>query len=1176
MYISRIELTGFKSFASRTRLDFFPGIIAIVGPNGCGKTNIVDAVRWVMGEQKGSTLRSERMEQIIFAGSSSKKPTGMAEVNLTMENNRGIIPTEYSEITISRRLYRDGTSDYLINRKKVRLKDIVDLFLDTGLGANSYSIIQPELVNQVLSNDDDRRVLFEEAAGIAKYKLRVRTAERRLIEVNDNLERLNDILTEVDKNVRTLKRQYKQASAYESLRKRLEQCEIGVIALDFYDLQQTLQKVEKRKKGYSDNLKVLQGRIEKQKNPRADITGNINSKSKDYEAVRKQWDDSRTETMQAESALLLLEEKERNAQSQKQRNEDNITRSNQQLKYLSERNEQLKSQCDSLEVETGLLQQQWEEAKSAYNEAEAVFAAQRDKLTEAEREISDNRRRLSEIDRRLASDSAQIKGWRENKDAVLSENENNRRRIKELEAESEDKSEYQGILNSEIGRLNEALKVIAADTESKKTAMKKLEEAESHNRLQYERLNSELNFLKALIEGGEGFRKGVSFLMKRGFPGIIDTIGNLLKVKPEYVKAIEAALGETAEYLTAADEQSALNAIEILRSESGGRATIAHLDYEFPNNCAAEIVDDRVIGPASDLVECGDKFKPLIDFILSQTLVVKTLQDAVDIRKIHRWRGSIVTLEGERLDSIGITGGKTSKKRHVVGGRQRLSELRERIREFDTAMKRLQNESDSIRRDIDENEEKKNGILDEIEQNKSELSLIERRNAALEGEINSIFQRIQSNNQRIALLDEKTADKLKEAEELKTEFEKVQRIIMSEESELSGLRSSFQSVSDELAVLREDAHRRELALSEKTGRLDKIKSEIKLGALRIDELKQEIEQINLFNAELDKRLEQMSADKKEVSGQIEKNRTLTRELTIQLEKLEQDLSVVKSGRDKIDENLKQLKKEADEFKESLSEEKIKSAGLDSKITGLLEAAMDKFGVDLSALEEKPESGRVELSAEADKLRRKLSSIGPVNLLALQEYGKEKERLDFLQSELKDIVESRESLQETISRTNSEARVRFRKALEAVRGNFQLLFTDLFDGGAGDIQLESGDPLDTNIILTANPAGKKLSSLDQLSSGEKTLTALALLFALYQLKPSPFCILDEVDAPLDDANVERFIKLIRRFIQQTQFVLVTHNKRTMEAADYLYGVTMEEEGVSKLISVKLAEQLEQAS
>ena len=1170
MLLSRLELIGFKSFGKRTKLEFHPGITGIIGPNGCGKSNIVDAIRWVMGEIKGSILRSERMEQLIFNGSKSRKQLGMAEVNLIIENNHGILPSEYTEVALGRRLYRDSKSEYWLNRQKCRLKDITDLFMDTGLGAALYSIIEQSLLNRILTEDPgERRALFEEAAGISKYRMQVETALRRLVTVNENLERIADVLTEVERNVKTLRRQYNQAKAYESLLVRVEELETAVMALDRAQLLRKLNQLN----GEIENLRAKLRKSETRKaelNEQIEtLNGNLSDGNQKVAQTRAVWEKFRSEVVNSENSLLLMDERERNLISERERLLEEIERCKQKQTYISE---QLKVYRDShAEKESQILAMN-DEVDSAHERFSLVEKdLHRQQLTfeEIDNRLNNLKRDSGDIESEITTCKARITTYEELQSSLRKEYQTVAGRLNRLKSERKSKREEKKKAVEKLTEIENELSSLKRNLESLKTRLIEANKRKSELEVQFESLKSEMRFLQSLLESKDDMPGGVAHLLKSGQRGIIESLGNIIGVENKYAAAIETALGESAHYLIFDTYQDGISAIDKLRRENAGRACIIPLDRKLETAASVPPELKGVINTADKLIKCEPLFQQLIAYLLAGVLVVDSWENALQIYESGAWQGTIVTLEGELLGQVVISGGKSVSKFPSVGKKQRVSQITGLLQRLQDEILSLKEELSKAQSEISIRENSASELKRRRREFSEKIIRLDNEIAVLEAEKSALIERNSSIEEEINNTDKGKSTAEAQILGLTGKLKSLQAQISELEGEHQSQRQTLQTITAEVEQKREEYHKKQLQLTSRRGEVDKLKSEITISESRLGELSEEINSLHDKIAVIRNRLESMKTEGENLALAIEENKRLHDEWLEKLKSAESAQIVIKEEQSTLSSQLKEIMTVIEGLKSELSSWELRAAELNSQIAHKEDTAMDKFGVNLEGIEPPEPEHRDSLQNELEKTKRKLQAMGPVNLLALEEYDKEKNRFEFLQSEHRDIIESKDGLIQTISKTNAEARERFRRVFSEVANNFKLLFEDLFDGGEGEILLSSGDPLEAEIHIRANPAGKKLVNLNQLSGGEKALTAIALIFSLYQTKPSPFCILDEVDASLDDANVERFLRLLNRFKTHTQFILITHNKITMEACDYLYGVTMEEEGLSKIVSVELS-------
>jgi len=1169
MLLTHLEIIGFKSFGKRTKLEFHPGVTGVVGPNGCGKSNIVDAIRWVMGEQKGSVLRSEKMEQVIFNGAENRKSLGMADVALTMLNDNGLLPSEYSEVTVSRRLYRNGDSEYLLNRKKCRLKDIVDLFLDTGLGADSYGIIEPSLINRILTeNPEERRILFEEAAGIAKYKLRVRTAERRLETVNENLERITDILSEVEKNVQKLKRQYNQAKKFEILRAKLEELGTLVLAIERRELIFRLElanaehsQIHSRLSEYESTFRSLETELEQ-------LTVRLSQSDLQLQETRSAWENLAAQVSSAENHRLLLEEKQRSWQSEKARLLESGERSRQQSVYLEQRLQTQNASLADLEKSASTAEYQTKRTREEYTVAENTLKSASEETASLEKTADTLHNHIDRLEREIAQRQFKIASHFERQRSLKLELAQIEKRLADTASRRLSISTAQEQHEKSLRQIDQLLDTLEKQSIEAKQRLKNLENLLSEKKIAAQSLKSELQFLQSLIDSGAGLSQGAVYLLENKTPGVIDNLGNLLEVPPQFAAALEAALGEAAHYLAVENPQQAENALDLLRRENKGKAVLAALNTGFTQINRPEPQLPGALGSAARLIDCDTRFRPLFDALLGNTLVVKSWKEARQIQSQNLWDGLLVTLDGEALGKFFLSGGKSEERFPALGRKKRADDASARRTQIESEIASLQKQIETAAFELAQTEKSLKSRQIERSSAAAKIAALTADAAALNAEQNALQNRarqIQNETEKLtaeaSAADSEMSAFTAEIKTLKDEYSQKYALLTEKKRYLQDLKISADAIKDEL-------HRAELQMSARQGELNQLKAEIALAASRLREIAEENSRRAAALDDLDRKLAETVLDIENAAASAHKAAAEKARWKEKLNIIQSQQNEIKQQRVQFDKQLKEQSGLIESLRGEMGTLDVTIAELKLKIAAKEDAASEKFGVDLEAVEIPAEFDKEKIAADSAKLKNRLDSIGPVNLLALEEYGSQNQRLQFLQNEHSDIVHSKEELLDTISKTNMEARIRFKNVFNQVAEYFTLLFHDLFEGGFGQISLASGDILDAPIEIQANPGGKKLTNMDQLSGGEKTLTALALIFALYQVKPSPFCILDEVDAPLDDANVERFIKLIKRFTPQTQFILITHNKITMEACDFLFGVTMEEDGLSKIVSVDL--------
>ena len=1179
MYLSRLEIFGFKSFAQKIGMAFDAGITGIVGPNGCGKTNVVDALRWVLGEQRPTTLRSDKMEDVIFNGTKSRKPLNIAEVSVTIENSKGILPSEYTEVTLTRRVYRSGESEYYINRTLCRLKDIRDLFMDTGMGSDAYSVIELKMVESILSeNSDERRRLFEESAGVTKYKHRRKEAVRRLESVRVDLTRLNDSVSTVQKAVNSLERQAHKAQRHNEYSQQLRELEIDLLAREY---QSVVQKIAPLKE---------------------QLSRTVDEKNKiDLELAQEETllDVLRQELRELESKLSA-------AQSDLAAQQETIHQVEQKQAAARERQKSLNSNVKRFEQEQADLQKQREELKTRQLELFGSLESRRAGIQEAEEIYRRKKADLDNFEVQLNAKKAEQKAVQDRMIGLLQEvselrNRENqsKARIENIRGRVEHIAEENHNYVGEIDRTaNQVLALTNEDKELRKAFAQaevrtqqmeeyiaqlrtELEQMRGRNlslRGEIERKQARVDFLKGLVETYDGYSEGARYLISSDEwnTRIQMTVGDAVATDPKFRVAVETALGEAVGYVIVANVEQAYSAMEFLKKNKKGKATFICLDRVPTATQSAKAFEHAgVLGWASALVQASGHHKPLFDFLFENTLIVEDVGTANAI--IADDTGlRCITLEGEVITGKGVVRGGSLRQDEGghIGKKSQLEELTEE-------MAKLREEAAVLARAMDEKRaiiEKTNikELTEEARSIEQQMTTVEVRIAQFEFEKKTAEDAIERNKVESAkMTDEITSlraelDRLLPAiekkEEEKNAAERSTGSLTSEVETMEALASEYARAANEanVTVLSVKAEERSVqqsiehadsTLRSMTGSIDQRAGDIQMAREEIQTLVAEMQ-------ESDRRLQEARRDWESLK---EKKHGIDQEFTQKRDRIQDLESKIKEERTKHEGSL-----------EATYDLEMKIQELTMKSENLILRAQEEFSLDLKSKEVIPDE-QFDFNSAMETVRtlkEKIKGLGPVNFAAFDEYKSEKERLDFVIAQRDDLVESERTILETIEEINTTAQRKFTETFELIRDNFVATFKRLFDeGDECDLRLEEGiDPLEAKIEIVAKPRGKRPTSIDLLSGGEKTLTAIALLFAIYLVKPSPFCILDEVDAPLDDTNIDRFTRILAAFSDNTQFIVVTHNKRTMEAANALYGVTMEEEGVSKLVSVRFGEKV----
>jgi chromosome segregation protein len=1233
VFLSRLDIQGFKSFPQRVRVEFGPGITAVVGPNGSGKTNIVEAIRWVLGEQNMRHLRGDTLEDVIFTGSAQRKPLGMAEVSLTMVNNRGVLPSEYTEVMIARRTFRSGQSEYSINRNPCRLRDVRDLFLDTGMGSHAYSLIERGMVDNVLSDESGhRRFLFEEAAGIMRYKTRKKEALQKLDLTTTDLTRVNDIVIEIEREVRSLARQVGKARKYGRLREEIRGIDLG-LAKDEFD------RIGK------ESASLRQERVALE-NQRASIGGVLARHEAELE-------EHKLELLKREGEVRLAQEalSEHEAKGAALLNEVSV---------LRERRSGLAEKLEHARSESTRLRASVEEVRT-----HAVrISGERERLVEAQAERDAQERRLETqvmqlgpaLDQRRAAlaerkqlsldlfearvvQESSARAWREKRedlagrrDELAQQRASLARDEETLRAGIEGAERLIAEASVEVERAKEVVRAAVAAIAAAEAKVATQDEVEIRARETHAALESRHATLRELKDRYEGYDASVRWLVAGASrpARILGTVGDVLHASGEWLVALEAALGEAVQFVVAERTEAALEALQALEASGEGRATFISLD-RLSRFRVAPIPDEvasapGVLGPLLDHVRFEPGFVALASFLLSGVVVVESIEAGLKLNE--RFAGErlhFVTPRGERVVGPGIfQGGSGSTRAGSVLRRE--DELTVLAAEIETSAKALagtvkvSEQARAARAAAFAEQETAAGLLAATEQTlrshesrRSELHI--RGDAMVQAgtSISTALSAIEADLERALQEAEQALVALQSADE---ERGRVDTILSQDEAEVRAMEQERERTVALHAEARIDATRSRAAVETSQREIERLKASA-------DEAERDIQSRDEEAAQTERRIEETMklCAEREAELALEIERKTERELALQ--KSRERFGEIKGLADDVEARTRDMRRSHAELTERFHRAELEQTEAESDVRRLVERIANEYEVDLAAfvpptaealaaaegatalveLEEidlEGEEGRVPDEAIVDRglagdsatpglespsaplapgatreererrlgqLGEKLRAIGPVNLLAVQDYDERRERLRFLTGQRKDLEDARQSLLEAIEKINGTASELFLATFTKVDENFRTVFTTLFEGGEAALQLTGDDPLEAEIEILARPRGKKPQSLSLLSGGEKALTAIALLFAIYLVKPSPFCILDEVDAPLDDANIDRFVLLLRDFSVNTQFIVVTHNKKTMEVADCLYGVTMEEPGVSKLVSVR---------
>ncbi len=1175
MYITKLEIVGFKSFATKTVLQFGQGVTAVIGPNGCGKSNVVDAIRWVMGEQKTHLLRSESMVDIIFSGSKNRKPVNYAEVSLTIHNRTGKLGVAYTDVQVGRRLYRDGSSEYLLNEVPVRLKDIQNLFVDTGMSNNAYSVIELKMVEEILNEDKaQRKLLFEEAAGINRYKSQRRSVKRKLDATQEDLARLEDIVYEVESNVRSLKRQLGRYEKYEGYAEELKKLEITLAQTNWYDYEDKIVPLEKQlsnnqvqNEETGKQLGIEEAMLSSYKN---EVTG-IEKEMQSINDVLQEMN----EKINAESSKRLVwQEKIANAQRNQERLQTEKENAKVRLQTNIELQKTLSSQLGEDDPELIKMREELDAARTNFEEVQKIFQNATNKLDDMRQDVREQQNRLADIQQQILRLHDQRKQY-----ARLQDEEIQRR--EQLITRSETQEEQVVSLKKELADKEKELENVTSLVENSESERREIENNIQelnrdivHRQTAFERNRSDAAFYEDLVESLEGYNPGVKYVMKTlKHPGIRGTVAELISVDKEYTTAIEIALGNVAKYLVSEKKSDAMDVIEELKRTQRGRVSIAPLDVmtkRVKPPIKNPFKDSNVLTHAIDIVHADKENHLLIDYFLGNVLIVKSLRDlSQDALKDGRFR--YVTPDGDYMDQRAmIRGGKGSNRSQQIIGRQ------EKLDDLNKLAETLKNDLEAGKTEREELEKKRLTLIKEIgERSRSSKSLMHER-MELEKKMSALSYAVEHQHDSMEEIDKKTEDyarRILEIDRQVTASEDSLQAIKSDENkaqaDLERFRAEYAGILNKRDTLNAELQDMRVALIAREKEKDNVRFQYKNATATIEEMTKRLEEIEEQHIDLNALIsdgEKTMISLKDILEGLRSEREKERE---ERDTVYKQLSAKRDQIQNVEQAITERHRRREDVFETLRDLEVSVNDLHLRQNQLKERMFDRYHIDILKRPYEPmDMDLPEMKDKIQKLSHRIELIGPINMAVREEYNEQSTRMNFLKEQREDLLGAEISITETLDKLDNEARKQFTEIFTQIRENYKKTYKLFFEQGECDIRLEgSNDPLEADVEIFSRPKGRQMKSLRALSGGEKALTAIALLFAIYLVKPSPYCILDEVDAPLDDTNVKRFTHALEHFTERTQFIIVTHNKLTMHACDYLYGITMQEEGVSSVVSVK---------
>ncbi len=1183
MFLKRVTVCGFKSFPDAVDFDFGPGVTCIVGPNGCGKSNVVDAVKWVLGEQSARSLRGRQMADMIFSGSSTRKSSGVAQVDLLFDNRDKRLPVEQAEIMVSRKLYRSGESEYLLNRDVARLKDVRELFMDTGVGVDAYSVIEQGRVDQLLqSNPQDRRIIFEEAAGISKYKARKREAERRLERTQQNLLRVADIIEELEKRLRSVKLQAGKARSYRECQARLSELRSSYAMAEYHRFSEDIANVTRQAETCTDRITALRADIDRHEAAESELTIQL-------DRLAEQINQADNETVRAKATLAAQEERIESSRRRADEQQAQRTRAQERLQGDSRRHDDAQGELAAIQQSAAALQRETHELHHLVTELNEKDRELARDLTQAQAILEDEKAGIIDLLRKSAQTHNEITRLNTHRESLVGQKGRLSLRDVQVNAELETTLQQKAELER---RLREVESLIGQETQ--RLEEKKLEAARinqlrqrlvdelAHSKERRSAMTSRRELLQDLQRKMDGVGAGVRKLLddkERGLQpkalGVVGLVADLIDTDVRYAQIIEAALGESDQSLVVSHSEAFLSVPEVF-ADLPGRLTVLCEDRLPPVVNARDFSGfEGFVAAAIDVVRYPEAHTLLARHLLGKTIIVQTLDNARAMAKNdvsgHRFvslRGEVLEPDGRiRLGPPSSTAGLISRKSEVRDIDTQLIELDERITGLADQLNRTQAEAthvedvqqelraaiyESSTARVEANAALQN-LVETVQRLTHEQPLIAQEVVFIEQQINEVLQKSAAGGRSLEAIELENQQRERTVAQHQERIDAVVAARRESQDQLTHAKVSLGQLTEKRAAAAETINALRKAIHELEGSVTTAKHDVEQCEARIADAQNAMTAAREQAARLVDELTGLEAAARRLREQRDDLRVKLEDIGHQVKNARGDLSTAEG---------------------QLHEQQMSLAQTTVRRDELVARIIDELGVNLSErylqyqhLEQDWE--RVE--AEIAELRGKMERLGNVNLDAITELEELEQRHSFLTSQRNDLTESQRQLEQLIGRLNDESKERFCAAFEQIRENFRALFRKLFGGGRADILLEDPDHmLDCGIEIVAQPPGKELQAISLMSGGEKSMTAIALLMSIFKTRPAPFAILDEVDAALDEANNDRFNRIVKEFVSESQFIVITHSKRTMSIGDRLYGITMQEPGVSTRVSVRLGE------
>ena len=1181
MYLKSIEVQGFKSFANKIKFEFHNGITGIVGPNGSGKSNVGDAVRWVLGEQRVKQLRGGTMQDVIFSGTENRKPLSYASVAITLDNSDHKLPVEFGEVTVTRKLYRSGESEYLINGSACRLKDINEMFYDTGIGKEGYSIIGQGQIDKILSGKpEERRELFDEAAGIVKFKRRKNLSLKKLEEERQNLTRVNDILQELEKQLGPLERQSETAKVYLKMKEELKTYDINMFLLEEERLREQIREVSGKYENASAEMKESNARYDKMKAEYEAIEEQLEQIELAVETARNQMNETNLLKQQLEGQINVLKEQINTARMNDEHYGNRVETIRVEMKIRQEQKEKLQGELAD-------ARKKLSDAAGQDSDAKNLLVEIQTKIAEHTAEIEQKKQEIIDLLGNRTSTTAKIQYYDTTKEQIQTRRSMLARNILELSTDAEQQNMELRQHEEELQKVREKIQAYNAKIKASEQELERLQKElrEKQEKLRigqtaYHRESSRLESLKNITERYDGYGNSIRKVManKDHEKGLIGVVADIIKVEKEYEIAIETALGGSIQNIVTDNEETAKRMINYLKKNKFGRATFLPLTSMHGSGGIRNeeaLREPGVIGLANTLIHVEQRFEGLADQLLGRTLVVDHIDHGIAIARKYRQSLRLVTLEGELINPGGsMTGGAFKNSSNLLSRRRE-------IEEFEKTVVMLKSEMDELEQDVSRVKELRAGhysAIDEIQQQLREASVLE--NTARMN-IEQVQLRQMESKQRYEEFQKEQASLQAELREINENEESIQLELETSEKLEKDLNAQIEMLQTELEqerVQEADQMQQSEAVHLSLASLEQQNSFIHENVARIEE----------EMAKFEEELRELEANRGNASEEIQKKEEEIQELQQTIEnskelftEIGEEIKGQTKKREELNQKHKNFLRQREELSRHISDLDKECFRLNSQREGYEEASekqinymWEEYEITYNHAKELRNETLTDLALmkrRIQELKNEIRKLGTVNVNAIEDFKNVSERYTFLKNQHDDLVEAEASLVQIIEELDIAMRNQFTEQFAKIAAEFNDVFRQLFGGGKGTLELmEDEDILEAGIRIIAQPPGKKLQNMMQLSGGEKALTAIALLFAIQNLKPSPFCLLDEIEAALDDNNVDRYAKYLHKLTKNTQFIVITHRRGTMAAADRLYGITMQEKGVSTLVSVDLIE------